>query len=235
MICKIDGCENGGKITRGMCRRHYAQWRRAGDPLGTTRKPSPHWRRHFMYNAWAGMVNRCHNPNNSSYARYGGLGISVCDRWRHGNDGKIGFVCFLDDMGERPEKHTLDRIDPLGNYEPGNCRWATVETQRRNISSRGDATMRSAMSRGVKARWEAWRGENELRAELTRFQQKRLHALVIQATPVPSDGRKRKSLESLRSLGMAEIVDGAYRVTPVGVNWVKGGRAEKRWFENRCT
>ena len=231
MTCGVDGCENGGKITRRMCKKHYAQWLRAGDPVGTTRKASPHWRKHFMYNAWAGMVNRCHNPNNSSYARYGALGVSVCTRWRYGEGGKIAFVCFLDDMGERPEGHTLDRIDPFGDYEPGNCRWATVKTQRHNISDRGDAKMRAAMSEGVKARWKTWRGENEPRPELTRFQQKRLHGLVRSPTPGPSDRRELKSLESLMRLGMVEMVGDTYHATPKGVGWVNGGRPKKRWIE----
>lgn len=104
-----------------------------------------------MYGAWAGMINRCHNPNNASFARYGGKGIVVCDRWR------ADFLNFLEDMGERPDGMTLDRIDPYGNYDPGNCRWATLKEQRANITAEGDAKTRAATSASKRAFWKRWR------------------------------------------------------------------------------
>ena len=78
------------------------------------------------YCSWRCMKARCTNPRYRFFYLYGGRGIRVCDRWLH------SFETFLSDMGERPSGMTLDRIDPDGNYEPSNCRWATRKTQRSN-------------------------------------------------------------------------------------------------------
>ena len=71
------------------------------------------------------MLSRCLNPHNKSFKDYGGRGITVCERWRE-------FSNFLTDMGERPEALSIDRINNEGDYEPGNCRWATRLEQRLN-------------------------------------------------------------------------------------------------------
>jgi len=88
-------------------------------------KRSDGWRT-ATYKIWSAMKYRCLNPNARSYKLYGARGISVCERWHK-------FANFLGDMGECPKGLTLDRINPLGNYEPSNCRWATKTEQAHNV------------------------------------------------------------------------------------------------------
>jgi hypothetical protein len=77
------------------------------------------------HKSWISMKQRTTNPNYSEWKSYGGRGITVCERW-------LKFENFLEDMGERPEGTSLDRINVNGNYEPGTCRWATASQQQRN-------------------------------------------------------------------------------------------------------
>lgn len=90
------------------------------------------------YRSWMAMLSRCRNPNATGFHNYGGRGISVCARWSDGENGLSGYECFVSDMGLRPDNsYTLDRYpDPDGNYEPGNCRWATKQEQRLNQRER---------------------------------------------------------------------------------------------------
>lgn len=83
------------------------------------------------YRAWEGMIQRCTNTKNPMYRRYGGRGIAVCASWLE------SFANFLSDVGMRPSPElSIDRIDNDGNYEPGNCRWATRSQQQSNKGSR---------------------------------------------------------------------------------------------------
>jgi len=104
--------EHRDNISKGM-----SAWRRG--------LPKPKNPRTVTRTVWKRMMQRCTDPSLSSYKNYGKRGIKVCDRWKV-------FTNFLEDMGFRPEKLTLDRINNDGNYEPGNCRWATMLEQAHN-------------------------------------------------------------------------------------------------------
>lgn len=128
-------------------RRQQAARRAAGTPapnlgvkfsdearrnMAEARRGNTNAQRHGMvgtrtHNSWRDMLGRIRQPHYPQFHRYGGRGITVCERW-------LVFENFYADMGDRPEGKTLDRIDPDGNYEPGNCRWATAQEQRANHS-----------------------------------------------------------------------------------------------------
>ena len=171
------------------------------------------------------MISRCHCVSQSRYADYGGRGIQVCERWRN------SFESFVADLPPRPsERHSLDRIDNNGNYEPGNVRWATAAEQARNrrdsrLLTLGsetltltDWTRRLGLSRGtIQRRLRAgWSDERTL------------------STPPYVGGRKlsRENAETIRGLLAQGVpprqIARRFGVTPQAISAIKLGRAYGR-------
>lgn len=123
-------------------------------PLVVAKPPSSY---DPTYRIWQSMKTRCLNPNTAYYRYYGGRGISVCERW-------MSYRLFLMDMGERPEGMSLDRIDTNGNYEPGNCRWATSKEQ--SVNKRN---VRLYEMDGVKLCAKDWAGRKGVKYDRLRY------------------------------------------------------------------
>ena len=125
--------------------------REAARRANTTHGDSAYGRLTAEYRAWTAMKTRCTNPKIARYGDYGGRGIKVCQRWTE------SFESFLADMGRRPSpRHSLDRINPDGDYAPDNCRWATSREQAMN--QRRTPAQRSAHGRDAALR--RWHGSN---------------------------------------------------------------------------
>lgn len=125
-------CKCGNIISRPMSQVKCGQTNSCGCVKRarlTTHGLSPRGKQSPEYTTWMNMRRRCSYPKHSDYHRYGGRGITVCERWQH------SFKNFLDDMGRKPtRKHSIERKNSNGNYEPDNCVWATSFEQTRNYA-----------------------------------------------------------------------------------------------------
>jgi hypothetical protein len=125
--CSVSGCEKE-HCALGYCKKHYTRLYKY-DRLNLIRIPKGSTRNHPLYSMYYGMLSRCNNPKYTDYKDYGGRGIYVCRRW----SGRNGFKYFVQDMGRRPDGHSLDRINNDDGYSPSNCRWTTQTVQRLNV------------------------------------------------------------------------------------------------------
>ncbi len=163
-----------------------------------------HLHKSVEYHAWSNMRERCRNPHHKSYANYGGRGITISPLWDT-------FAAFLADMGRRPDdSFSLDRIDNDGNYEPGNCRWATRSQQQQNkrksaTCQRGHLLAETRIyGKGGGTRCRTCRDElNRARPFVPRYR-KALEKIV--ALYSEGDGRRQEVMYAVaaRALGRSE-------------------------------
>jgi len=126
-VCSITKCDKK-YYAKNYCEMHYVRVRKHGDPSIVKRKITHNKTGTHIHWIWKAMLDRCKNPKNKRYRRYGGRGIKVCDEWKGNN----GFSNFYACVGDKPSGKSLDRINNNGNYEPDNVRWATYKQQSLN-------------------------------------------------------------------------------------------------------
>lgn len=137
VVVQGNNLRSGNVLSCGCLQKEVTRRRSIANQYGRKHGHSPRGTSSPEYKTWESMIQRCTNPNAKHYSYYGGRGIQVCERWRD-------FRNFLADMGKRPSgrngnryEYTIDRYpNKNGNYEPGNCRWATWKQQGENKNPR---------------------------------------------------------------------------------------------------
>lgn len=134
--CGAESIVMSQSLVKGSTRSCGCYGREVASEIGRRARTTHGLSKTTEYCIWSNLRDRCHNPNGDAYKDYGGRGIKVCSRWDD-------FSAFIADVGKRPSKrHTLDRINNDGNYEPGNVRWATRSEQNNNKRSNRLVTYR---------------------------------------------------------------------------------------------
>jgi hypothetical protein len=170
------------------------------------------------YKLWANMVQRCTNPENNSFKHYGGRGIAVCERW-------MEFDNFITDMGHPTKGMTLDRRDNNGNYEPANCRWASVKEQQNNKRSNHIVTYNGKQMTLAQVADAAGIPYPRLRSRLC------VHNLPIEVAAISERYHykltKEKAEEIRASLEANSVLAARYSVTQRTIRAIKQGRTWK--------
>jgi len=160
-----------------------------------------------LYKVWSNMIHRCHNPNSISFKYYGGRGISVCEKWRG------SFVAFRNDVGEPKAGLQLDRFpNKLGNYEPGNVRWATPKQNGRNrtnnllVRFRGKLICVSELAERLKISVSSSRKKAGFATTIT-FQPTKAvrEKLVKKIGRRPKFGVKSKAINAALDVGLPQV------------------------------
>ena len=194
--------------------------------------------KHSLYPTWRGMLARCENPNHDSFERYGGRGIKVCERWAS------SFENFLADMGEKPSKSSIDRIDVDGHYTPENCRWVTKKEQMRNTRANRYITVN-----GVTKLLVEWSEQTGLSQQVIKRRIDTYKWTPEEAINTPINGRKSgqgsknsraKLDESMvcsikRMLSQGETVSNLSKLFGVSYNAIYNIKSGVRWAHVEVT